>query len=242
MGAMRALKVLIVASLTFPLFLLAQDTSTTVRLADRSDWWSILNENFYWPIDKPTNAELSADNFEIAGIKLEHNPTFRAVKAKFGRAVSAARGTASSGRYQICYVSDHKPAVRAIFEESELNLTFYLFEEGQSWNGQALCAESSQVTSALRTKSGLGLGMSVAEVERILGKADISSPTKLVYQREVEKRTPDDKLADLRTEHSEMSDKDFHDNYDSYQLELYIEARFTDGKLTYLAVSEADNY
>ncbi len=45
MGAMRALKVLIFASLTLPLFLLAQDTSTTVRLADHSDWWSILNEN-----------------------------------------------------------------------------------------------------------------------------------------------------------------------------------------------------
>ena len=239
---MRALKVLIVASLTLPLFLLAQDTSTTVRLADRSDWWSILNENFYWPIDKPASDELSADNFEIEGIKLERDPTFRAVKGKFGHAVAAARGTGSSGRYQVCYVSDHKPSVRMIFEESELNLTFYLFEEGQSWNGQALCTESSQVTPALRTKSGLGLGMSAAEVERILGKADISSPTRLVYQREVEKHTSDEKLADLRNEHSEMSEKEFHESYDTYQLELYIESRFTDGKLTYLAVSRADNY
>jgi len=224
------------------LFLLAQDTSTTVRLADHSDWWSILNENFYWPIDKPASNELSADNFEIAGIKLEHDPTFRSVKGKFGRAVSATRGAASSGRYQVCYVSQDKPSVRMIFEESELNLTFYLFEEGQSWNGQALCGESTQVTSALRTTSGLGLGMSAAEVERVLGKADISSPTRLVYQREVEKHTPDDKLADLRTEHAEMSEKDFHESYDSYELELYIEARLTDGKVTYWAVSKAESY
>jgi hypothetical protein len=39
-----------------------------------------------------------------------------------------------------------------------------------------------------------------------------------------------------------LSDKDFHDNYDSYDVELYIEARFTDGKLTYLAVSRAESY
>jgi hypothetical protein len=39
-----------------------------------------------------------------------------------------------------------------------------------------------------------------------------------------------------------MSDKDFHDNYDSYELELYIEARFTSGKLSYLAVSKAESY
>jgi hypothetical protein len=39
-----------------------------------------------------------------------------------------------------------------------------------------------------------------------------------------------------------MSDKDFHDNYDSYEQELYIEARFTSGKLSYLAVSKTENY
>jgi hypothetical protein len=239
---MRALKFLIVASLILPLLLAAQDPGTTVHLADRSDWWSILNENFYWPIDKPKTEELSADNFEIAGFKFEHDASFRAVRGKFGRAVSATRGDASTGRHQICYVSDHKPPVRLIFEESELNLAFYLFEEGQSWNGQALCAESSQVTSALRTRSGLGLGMSAAEVEKILGKPDISNETRLVYQREVEKHVPEAKLADLRTEHAEMSDKDFQENYGSYEIELYIEARFTDGKLTYLAVSKAESY
>jgi hypothetical protein len=240
---MRTLKVLVAASLIFPFLLSAQDLSTEVRLADRSDWWSTLNDNFFWPIDRPTSDELNADNFEIVGLKLEeHDPSFRAVKGRFGRAVSASRGDATSARHQICYVSDRKPPVRLIFEEGDLNLAFYLFEGGLAWNGQALCAESSQVTSSLRTKSGLGLGMSPAEVEAVLGKADISNPTKLVYQREVEKRTPDDKLAALRLEHSELSDKDFHDNYDSYDVELYIEARFTDGKLTYLAVSRAESY
>jgi hypothetical protein len=239
---MRALRVLIIASLISPLLLPAQDPGATVHLADRSDWWSILNENFYSPIEKPRSEELSADNFEIAGFTLEHDPSFRAVKGKFGRAISASRGDATTGRHQICYVSGGKPAVRLIFEQSDLNLDFYLFEEGQSWNGQALCAESSQVTSALRTKSGLSLGMSQADVLQILGKPDISSAIKLVYQREIEKHTPENKLADLRTEHSEMSDKEFQENYGSYQVDLYIEARFTDGKLTYLAVSKAENY
>jgi hypothetical protein len=239
---MRALNVLIIASLILPLLLPAQDPGVTVHLADRSDWWSVLNENFYWPIEKPRSEELSTDNFEIAGFTLEHDPSFRSVRGKFGRGISATRGDASTGRHQICYVSDRKPPVRLIFEEGELNLDFYLFEEGQSWNGQALCAESSEVTSALRTKSGLGLGISPAEVEKILGKADISSATRLVYQRAVEKHTPDSKLADLRTEHPEMSDKELEENYGSYEVELYIEARFTDGKLTYLAVSKAENY
>ena len=239
---MRVLKLLLIASVIFPILLTAQDPAPTVRLADRSDWWSILNENFYWPIDKPEKDELSADNFEIAGFKLEHDPSFRSVKGKFGRAIAATRGDSRTGRQQICYVSDRKPPVHLIFEEGELNLGFYLFEEGQPWNGQALCAESSQVTSALRTKSGLGLGISQADVERVLGKPDLTRENRLIYQREVEKPTPDNKLTELRTEHPEMSEKDFHDNYGTYEIELYIEARFTDGKLTYLAVSKAENY
>jgi hypothetical protein len=109
-------------------------------------------------------------------------------------------------------------------------------------NGQALCAESAQVTPSLRTKSGLGLGISPTEVEQVLGKPDFSSPNRFVYYRDIEKNTPDDKLAQLRTEHSDLADKDFHDNYDAYDLELYIEVRFTDGKLTYLAVSKGESY
>jgi len=94
----------------------------------------------------------------------------------------------------------------------------------------------------LKTKSGLGLGISTTDVVKILGNADISSPDRLVYEREIEQQTPNDKLTELRKEHSEMSEKDFHDNYDSYELELYIEARFTNGKLSYLAVSKTENY
>jgi len=239
---MRKFTALILTLFISALLLPAQDTTTTVRLADRSDWWSILNEDFYWPSDKPKSEDLNPDNFEIAGLSLPDDPSFRSVKEKLGPAVTITRGSASSGRYQVCYVSQRNPQVHLIFEESEPNLSFYLFEEAQSWNGQALCVVSPQITSLLRTKSGLGLGMSPVQVEKILGKADVSSATRLVYQREVKMRTPEAKLTDLRGEHNEMSDGEFHENYDSYELALYIEVRFTDGKLTYLAVSRAENY
>ena len=239
---MRVLKALVVAALLCPLLLSAQDPIKKVRVADRSDWWSILNENFYWPVEKPASEELSTENFEIAGFNLPDDPTFRSVKEKFGQAVTVTRGDASSGRYQVCYLSERNPPVHLIFEEGESNLSFYLFDEGQPWNGDALCVTSPQVTSALRTKSGLALGMSPAEVEKVLSKPDFSNANRLAYHRELKKLTADAKLADLRKEHAEMSDEEFHESYDSYEFETYIEARFTDGKLTYLAVSKAENY
>lgn len=238
---MRALSALLLASLISP-WLLGQDTTTTVRLADRTDWWSVLNENFEWPNTKPKGDELAPPNFEIAGVNLENDEPFRNLREKFGRAISAIRSKGNNGREQFCYVSGQSPSVRLVFEHGESNESFYLFSEGQPWNGQALCAGSTQLTPSVRTKSGLGLGISPTEVEQILGKPDFSSPNRFIYYRDIEKQTPNDKLSQLRTEHSDLADREFHENYDSYDLELYIEARFADGKLTYLAVSRGESY
>jgi hypothetical protein len=168
--------------------------------------------------------------------------SFPSVQARFGHAVVATRGDASTGRMQICYASEGRSPIRLIFEKGFSNFSFYMLGDAQYWNGQALCTESSQVNARLKTGSGLGIGMSPAEVEQILGKADISNGNKLVYQREIEKQTPADKLAELRREHSEISEAEFHDTYDSYELDLYIEARFSESKLTYLAVSRSESY
>lgn len=238
---MRALSALLL-TLLISASLLAQDTSNTVRLGDRTDWWSVLNENFEWPNNKAKGDELAPANFEIAGVNLEADNPFRNLRERFGWAISAVRSKGNNAREQFCYVFGQSPFGRLVFEHGESNESFYLFAEGQPWNGQALCASSTQLTPSLRTKSGLGLGISPTEVEQILGKPDFSSPSRLVYYRDIEKHTPDEKLAQLRTEHSDLADKDFHDNYDSYDLELYIEARFADGKLTYLAVSKGENY
>ena len=222
--------------------LMAQDSSKTVRLADRTDWWSVLNENFAWPNNKPQGNELAPTNFEIAGVNLQTDAPLRTVRDRFGRAVSAIRSKGVSGREQICYISERSPSVHLVFEQGESNQEFYLFDGGEPWNGQALCAESAQVTSALRTKSGLGLGISPTEVKQVLGKPDFSSLNRFIYYRDIEKQTSGDKLAQLRTEHADLADKEFHDSYDSYDLELYIEVRFTDGKMTYLAVSKGESY
>jgi len=238
---MRAISALLLAFLISPL-LLGQDTATTVRLADRTDWWSVLNENFEWPNTKPKGDELASANFEIVGVNLENDTPFRNLRERFGWTVSAVRSKGNNGREQFCYVFGQHPTVRLVFEHGESNESFYLFSEAQPWNGQALCAGSTQLTPSLRTKSGLGLGISPTKVEQILGKPDFSGPNRLIYYRDIEKQTPTDKLSQLRTEHSDLPDKEFHENYDSYDLELYIEARFTDGKLTYLAVSKGESY
>lgn len=239
---MRISRLFLLVILITTLTVAGQDSSHSVKLEDRSDWWSVLNDNFDWPGRKPVDGELRADNFEIEGIKFERDPLFRAIEERLGRAVPARRTNGIDTRYQICYTAEHNSGLHLIFEESDSNLNFYLFQDTQSWNGEALCAESSRVSPSLHTNSGLRLGISLAEVEQVLGKADLSSPDRLVYYRESERRTTDERMAELRKQHPDLTEQDLRDTYDSYQLELYIQARFTDGKLTYLAASQAEIY
>ena len=39
-----------------------------------------------------------------------------------------------------------------------------------------------------------------------------------------------------------MSDTDFRQDFEYFDVENYIEARFTSGKLTYLAISKSETY
>ena len=82
----------------------------TVKMKDRSDWWSIANEKSYGPDVKPSNQEIDAKNFTIAGIQLDSG--LKILAKKLGRAPVVVRGDASTSRHQICY----KPA-----EPSKIN-------------------------------------------------------------------------------------------------------------------------
>ncbi|HEX3102992.1 MAG TPA: hypothetical protein VHQ22_00985 [Terriglobales bacterium] len=232
--------ILLTGLLFCPLLLTGQSQKKTVHLEDHSDWWSVLNESFQPPHSKRLDKDLPSENFEVMGVHLDYEPSFKSVESKFGQAVIVERGDGANGRDQICYSSAQRPDTHLIFEKGELNLVFYLIAGGKRWNGDNFCAKSAAVTSDVSTTSGLHLGMTRADLEQILGKPDFSANDKLIYFQELKKETSPTELAELRTKHPEMSAKDFHETYDFSNLNIYIEARFVGSKLTYLAASKAE--
>ena len=233
-------RILLIGILFFPLVVEAQIKQGRVRLEDHSDWWSVLNESFQTPKARRLDKDLAAGNFEVAGVSLDYDPSFKSIQNKFGHADIIERGDASTGRQQICYLSEQSPETHLIFEQGEVNLVFYLLAGGRHWDGEDLCAKSRVVTASTSTMSGLRLGISRDELEEVLGKSDLSDNEKLIYVRDVKKQTSPTELARLRTQNSKLSEKDFHETYDSYYLSIYIEARFLNSKLTYLAISKAE--
>jgi len=212
----------------------------------RSDWWSIHNENFRTPERTPENRALSAANFEIAGQSFREadffdvgsNP-FGRITASLGKAQVTQRGDASTGREQICYTSKSRTGTTyLIFEAGETDLTFYLFADGRPWKGSSRCARSSSVSRSLATRSGLRLGMTAAEAEAILGKPTVSSGDRLIYSITAHRNISPEVFNKLRKQNPQMSPSQFQKNFSQYDLSIYIEARFSFGQMTYLAVSE----
>lgn len=238
-------------TLAFPaliLFMLtgrATAQKAPVRM-DSSDWWSYTRQEEL-PIEEPRqpvkfqSRKPAHANFQVAGITLGEKWDFSDVRSKFGEATEVQRGDAASGRDQICYRSP-TGNVHLIFEIGEVDTVAYLFEDGLKWNGSEHCATSKAVSEETSAASGLRLGLQPEQVKRILGNPNIATPKKLVYYFGYREKTPPKAIADLRKQHPAMNDADFRKNYESFDGEAYIEARFTSGKLTYLAISKSETY
>jgi len=168
---------------------------------------------------------------------------FNEAWAKLGKAQRVDRGDASSGRSQVCYVSvQGSRKIRLVFESGEIADFFYLFADGPNWNGSDLCAKSNLLTENLSVASGLRLGQSPGQVRAILGKPSVETGQRITYSIELEKLTPASDFAKLHRQHPELPEDDLRRNYASYTLSVYIEARFAQSRMNYLAVSKRETY
>jgi hypothetical protein len=226
--------------LSFPLAGLAVQTNDTVRL-DNSDWWSMNRSNDSGAGIKAEAREFTTSNFRILGISLG-DTMFSRAGAKLGKATMVERGDASTGRRQACYVSPNSQnKVHLIFEQGEVDYTFYLFASGPSWEGADRCVESNAISRQLATASGIRLGQTPDQVIALLGKPTKRRDDELVYFSSVTKKTSPEDLKEARQQNPEMNDKDFEESYGHYNLGASIVAKFKDSRLTYLAVSKVES-
>lgn len=215
-------------------------TAQTIRMKDQSDWWSLLNERAQSPEVRSSVLDLDPTNFEIANLHLG-NVGLNDIQAKLGRTTIIERGDASTNRQQTCYRSaGDRQLVYLIFEFGEDQSTFYLFADGAPWKGKAVCTTSTQVSTALSTASGVKLGLRAEAVKAILGQPDAISADRLIYSRQIRRKSTPARFDRQRKEYPDrLSDAEAHKKFDFYTVSLYLEARFTASKLSYLAVSQS---
>jgi hypothetical protein len=210
----------------------------TVRLEDRSDWWSLNNEK-----EPGLNVELKekhfdTNNFKILGLSLA-TLDFDKVAVKLGKATIVERGDASYSRSQACYFSGAgSDTIHLIFESGEgMSSTVYIFRGGPEWKGSNFCVRSDRASNDLATDTGLRLGLSRDEVEAILGKPDSATPNRVAYCRSFKRRVTKEEFERLRRDDSKLSAERAHRLYDSVEETIQIEGRFTNQGLSYFFVS-----
>jgi hypothetical protein len=216
-------------------------TGPPVKRGDNSDWWSLTRSAETNIPRISEDREPSKSNFQILELEVNDDALSKAT-ANLGKTSIVQRGDASAGRSQVCYTSLGEPKTHLIFEKGEVNDALYLFNLGPDWNGSELCSVSDRVTTNLSTKSGLHLGQTAAEVKTVLGKPSVETRRKIIYSFVVEKKSTPADLENQKGQNPKLSDEEIRRDYGSYTLTAYIECRFTNGKLSYLAISKAESF
>jgi len=210
--------------------------------------------------------EIPPTNFRILGIDLSPD-MFKPIEQRFGKLHEVQRGDASSGRSQVCYVSANgEPKVHLIFEQGEVDSSVYIFVGGPDWYGNDRCLPSKLVSEKLASASGLRLSLTPAQVIAILGKpsrcqipapfttsndstpknspypcghrpATNSPETELLYSLHKTRTMTAQERADFLRNNPTLTPQDVDERWATYDWGAGIDARFTHGRLTFLAIS-----
>jgi len=207
--------------LLFPLIQLeAQRYFPPGYLNDNSDWWSSVVDT--QKINIKVQHRLPApSNLQILGIDLDASRFnyFQNIFSKLGQANITSRSDGAESREQICYISSGSAEkVHLIFEHSEIFYSFYLFSGGTEWTGSDRCVSSDLITESFGTAAGMHLGQSRKEIETMFGQPSATYDNRSLYSFEGE-RTKEGLI---------------------WTVDVRVDARFENSKLTYLAISRSE--
>jgi hypothetical protein len=207
-----------------------------IYLKDDSDWWSPTrregaeptaeDEHLFEGLRDKMPVPRDLGKLSILGVQLasqEGDDWLRNIEARLGKTKIVERGDGAAGRSQLCYRPVGSGEVKLIFEHNEIFYSYYLFDDGRPWKGIEYCAESPGVTPALATSGGLRLGMTEAETESVLGKATYEREGTRWYAYET------DRFVTI-----------LPDNPEDWVISGTLELRYSNHRLTYLAVSRSE--
>ncbi|HEY0307177.1 MAG TPA: hypothetical protein VGB94_03395 [Acidobacteriaceae bacterium] len=195
------------------------------------------------------HGELASTNFQIAGIDLTLNGELLGRAAKvLGSVSTTSSGDAADYDEQACYRSAvANDGTHLIFGRGEVNVYFVLSIDGSTRKKNAVCLRSEKITLDAATESGLKLMQTEEQVIAVLGlptsRSGVSKEKReeLRYEFETRKHVAPQELARQLKEALQkdpaLNLREFHDNYDFFDLDESIRAQFVGDRLVRLTVS-----
>ncbi|HUA33788.1 MAG TPA: hypothetical protein VMA09_09310 [Candidatus Binataceae bacterium] len=197
--------------------------------SDDSDWWSLVRPRGQL-LATAKSEEPPIAAFTIAGIDLGPS-SFGDVIPKLGAATIVMRGEQAQSREQLCYRSNDG-ATRLIFEKSEEAESFYLVGPAPDWYGSSFCEKSSAITSTIATANGLRLGLTMPEVEQIMGAPSGNTPSKSEWLWTGQFPLTADQLRRIRQRQPDLELKDSDAKSMTHNISAVLEVTYTDGRVS----------
>ncbi len=198
-------------------------------LPDDSDWWSLVRPRGQL-LATAKDEEPPIASFTIAGIDLGPG-SFGDVIPKLGAATVVMRGEQAQSREQLCYRSSDAKT-HLIFERSEEAEAFYLVGPAPDWYGSSFCEKSPAVTSTIATANGLRLGLTMVEVEQILGAPSGNAPGKSEWLWTGQFPLTADQLKRIRQRQPDLELKDSAAASLKHNVSAVLEISYTDGRVS----------
>ncbi len=235
-------RILLALLMTVSSAMAQSSNSQSIDPTDNSDWWSELNPiHDDLPAVNVQKHAIAAGSLRILGLTVLARDNDHWLFPKFGEAPAVFRGDASTARVQVCYRSSNSDGTYLISESGEVELGFYLFTDTRKWKGQELCHRSPLVSMELATDSGLHLGLTRSHVRKILGKPSLETMNTQVYSTVVEISTSPDGIKNFLQRNPSYRETEIATEFSkSYTLTVFITAKFTGGRLTYLHVDKSE--
>lgn len=140
--------------------------------------------------------DLGIDSRTILGVTLGRS-NLAEVQATLGRTTLWSDGDASTAEGKVCYVTQEPNAVVVIFASNsemagppENQVTDIRIFKSSAYVHRAKCLPLPISAERVRTKSGLGIGLSHRDIRRILGPPRSATPTRWKYSWSIDVPLP----------------------------------------------------
>jgi len=239
----------IVCTVILFIMMLSFTNSNTTSGATDNYYFSNTSYMDQWVYEKGYNStvkkgHISEDNFTLLGIHMNVN-NLDSVKSALGENIVYEQSeTSVSGPEQICYKSegsnDHTTVIFGsdIFGSRRINQIILGTSEGNIDPNLSYCKSNSLINSDLATASGIRLGISIEQLNKIIGKKPIHTHGLYEYAYKTVNRLRKSDVPQVFAEGVTLSElvEDVREmgcvwHYDRISI---IHARFRNNKLTWI--------
>jgi hypothetical protein len=184
--------------------------------------------------------EITDEDAAILGFKIGH-ATIKDVQARLGSANVVRVSREEESDVSICYLSPVDGTVLVFYTGvmgGGKDITWFaVWSREAAYPHVSRCTPSKLVTRSLRTQSGLRLGLTKSEFERIVGKPTQDGPKAAEYNYLCRRKMTEDEIKSFKTGNNwDVSEDPYFDRMS------WIEAWYRDSTTSRIEIGEIESY